>query len=145
MHDYVDNTISVPSPNGHVKLGNRVADSGWWRTSKVGMPTIPYMVMAVHHKVKEPRWYGMGLACIPYRIPYTEVIEEHDVLGQVSFIAKTICYINLTHYILKRTDIGTNLAYPYGTCCHAHNVSKDVILQNLHTLRVSKAEAQRAD
>ncbi len=29
--------------------------------------------------------------------------------------------------------------------CHARNVSKGVILQNLHTLRVSKTEAQRAD
>ncbi len=29
--------------------------------------------------------------------------------------------------------------------CHARNVSKGVILQNLHTLCISKAEAQRAD
>ncbi len=71
--------------------------------------------MAVHYKVKEPRWYSTGLAHIPYCIPYTEVMEENDVLGQVSFIAKMIHFINLTHYILKRTDIGLNLAYPYGT------------------------------
>lgn len=30
-------------------------------------------------------------------------------------------------------------------CCHACNMSKGVILQNLHTLRIRKAEAQRAD
>ncbi len=44
------------------------------------------------------------------------VIEEHDVLGQVSVIAKMIHFDNLTHYIPKRTDIGANLAYLYGTC-----------------------------
>ncbi|PBK93486.1 hypothetical protein ARMGADRAFT_1030113 [Armillaria gallica] len=38
--------------------------------------------MAVHHKVKEPQRYGMGLARIPYRIPYTGVMEENGVLGQ---------------------------------------------------------------
>ncbi len=34
---------------------------------------------------------------------------------------------------------------PIGIWCHARNVSKGVILQNLHTLCISKAEAQRVD
>ncbi len=42
-------------------------------------------------------------------------MEENDVLGQVSFIAKMIRFINQTRYIPKRTDIGPNLTYPYGT------------------------------
>ncbi len=46
VHDYVDDTISVPSPNGHVKLGNRVADSGWWRTSKDRVPKKPMATCA---------------------------------------------------------------------------------------------------
>ncbi len=46
VHDYVDDTISVPSPNGHVKLGNRVADSGWWRTSKDRVPKKPMVTCA---------------------------------------------------------------------------------------------------
>ncbi|PBK85346.1 hypothetical protein ARMGADRAFT_942020, partial [Armillaria gallica] len=34
VHDYMYDMISVPSPNGCMKLGNQVADSGWWRASK---------------------------------------------------------------------------------------------------------------
>ncbi len=62
-------------------------------------------------------WYRFSLYSVPYpyHIPYTGVIEEHDVLEQVSVIAKTIHFVNLTHYTPKRTDIGANLAYLYGT------------------------------
>ncbi len=60
--------------------------------------------------------HAAGMTPYPYHIPYTGVIEEHDVLGQVSVISKTIHFENLTHYIPKRTDIGANLAYLYGTC-----------------------------
>ncbi len=89
-------------------------------------------------------------APMPYLPPYlSNVLRPSPALLSLSLpcLSSSSSLLRNTHSCAMLAD-GTWFRILHSVhdrfCCHAHSMSKGAILQNPHTLHVSKAEAQRA-